>query len=271
MNLLEKLRNIFEAKFSDIFNNNRITLFDFSKNINNNVLEIKEGNKLSVDLTNASIEEKKRVKEEIIDYTVQTEEAAFLVKPSSTNVKKVKENLPEGTEQELLEFYKDKLTPEMYTALEASIIVRNAFNRKEDIKELKRGITRKHPSWGNNLSNMVSERYFDDHFKNLYFSMLKDEPFDIRTYQRMVESTVKSLPFTVFVTKYKSYNELSGDVMFKLTNLKKYGTGKLLIHGIGRDNVTTILRLCTDYKNQVTDIKIEVNPSKTIITATLFF
>lgn len=270
MNLFEKLKNIFEAKFSNIFNNNCFILFDFSKNTTE-LLEVKEGNKLSIDLTRASIEEKKQIKEEIIDYNVRTQEETFLVTPSSTNVKKIKRNLPEGTEQELLDFYKDKLTPEMYKALEASIIIRNAFRRREDINELKRDIAKKYPPWGNNLSNMVTERYFDDYFKNLYSNMFKEENFDIRTYQRSVESTVKSLPFTVFVTTYKSYNELSEEVQFKLTNLKKYGTGKLQIHGIGHENVNTTLDLCKEYKSQVDDIKVELNPAKTIITAILTF
>jgi len=274
MNLLEivfeKLKTIFEAKFSNSFNNNRISLFNFSKN-STSLFEIRGGNRLSLDLTHANPEEKKQVKEKIIDYATQIEKEAFLVNPSLITIKKVKENLPDEAEQKLLEFYKDKLTPEMYTALEASIVVRNAFKRKEDIKELKQSIAKKHPSWGNNLCNMVSEGYFDDYFKNLYLNMFKDESFDIRAYQRNVESTVKSLPFTVFVTKYKSYEELSGEVRFKLSNLKKYGTGKLLIHGIGYENIITTQKLGEEYKSEVTDIKIDINQSKTIITSTLTF
>src|SRR3989344_8479203 len=151
MNLLEivfeKLKSIFEVRLSDFFKNNTLIFKNNSLiNINfsrksNSALEL-NGDALLVNLDHATPEEKKRVKEEIINHRVQIEGEAFLVKHSSTNVKKVKENLPDGTEQELLDFYKNKLTPEMCKALEASIVVRNAFRKKEDITELKRGITR---------------------------------------------------------------------------------------------------------------------------------
>ena len=270
MTILENLKKVFEGKFGDILSHNNITLFNFSRNTNETV-EVKGGNKLVIDISKATEEEKKLVKN-ILDSRVQSENEAFLMDHSSEKTLKIKRSLPFGESEELLKFYKDKLKPEMYKALEASIIVKNVFERGEDISEMKRDISDKYPTFGNNLCNLVTRGYFNEHFKELYQSMLEDEEFDINAYQRKVEKIIKSLPYTVFITRYKSYDELSGEVRFKLDRLKKYGTGKLLLHGLGRENVNTTMTILEEYReNNHINMQIEINPKKTIITATLIF
>ncbi len=273
MKFLENLKTIFESKFSDfndLLSNNKVVFFDFSRNTTN-TLELKEGDRLSIDVDKCSDEERKLLKEKIIDVIVQNDKDVFLMDHSSEKTKKIKKNLP-SSDDELLKFYKDKLKPEMYRALEGSLVVRNAANNWEDILELKRDIARKYPSFGNNLCNLVTEGYFDDHFRELYHSMLKEEYFDIRNYQKKVEDIVISLPYTVFVTRFKSYDELSGEVYFKLERLKKYGAGKLILHGLGRENIDTTLNILEEFKDdQTITIDKEVNPKKTIVTAILNF
>ncbi len=270
MTILENLKKVFEGKFGDVLSNNNITFFNFSRNTNETV-EVKDGNKLVIDISKATEEEKKLVKN-ILDTRVQSENEAFLMDHSSEKTLKIKQSLPHGESEELLKFYKDKLKPEMYKALEASIIVKNAFEIGADISEMKQDISEKYPTFGNNLCNLVTRGYFNEHFKELYQSMLEDEEFDINVYQRKVEKVVKSLPYTVFITRYKSYDELSREVRFKLDRLKKYGTGKLLLHGLGRENVNTTMTILEEYKEgEYTNIQVEINPKKTIITATLNF
>ncbi len=271
MTILDNLKRIFEGKFRDVLSNNNITLFDFSRN-QNETLELKEGNKLVIDLSRIEDSERKLIKEKIIDPGVQTQDEAFLLEPSSKKTEKIKRNLPVGSDEELLKFYKDKIKPEMYKSLEASLIVRNAFNKGEDILELKKDISKNYPAFGKNLCNLTTQGYFDKHFKDLYTSMIEEEGFDITTYQEKVEKIVISLPYIIFVTRYKSYDELSGEVHFKLEKLKRYGTGKLLLHGLGRENVNTTLNILDEYKRDGTiTIQTETNQKKTIITATLIF
>ncbi len=272
MKFLENLKSIFDAKIKDILKNNKITIFDFSKNTTNNVLEIKDGQKLSIDVNRATPEEQKLIKETIIDVIVHQNRDVFLYEKSSEKVKQIKNNLPEGANKELLSFYKDKLTPDMFKALEASVVVRNAFKKEENIAELKRDISLKYPEIGNNLCNLVSQGYFDQHFKDLYNSMFEEDDFDISIYQRKVGKIVKSLPYTVFITRFKTYDEMSEEVNFKLEKLKKYGAGKLLVHGIGKENTNTALTILEEYKNDKSiTIEKELNSNKTIITATLNF
>jgi len=267
----DELKRIFETKFRDLFSNNTITIFKFTKN-EKQVIEIKE-NTLSLDLSKSNDQEKKSIKG-LLDFIVQGKEEIFLNSLSSEKTQSIKNNLPDQSDKSLLDFYKDKLNPDMYKALEMSLVVRSFFKKGGNITELKRDISKKYPSFGNNLCNLTTEGYFDTHFKDLYDNMIQDEDeaFDIRVYQKKVENIVNSLPFTVFVTRYKTYDELSGEVLFKLEKLKKYGTGKLLLHGIGKENVNTTLTILEEYKEKK-DLAIQkdVNPGKTIITVTLLF
>lgn len=269
--IFDKLKTIFNGKFGDIFSNNNITLFDFSRN-STEVLEVKEGNKLILDVSKADEAQKRLIKEKIIDSIVQQQNETFMLSNSAKKTESIKLNLPVGDDEDLLKFYKDKLKPEMYQALEACLVVRSAYKKGQNIIDLKKDIANRYPTFGNNLCNLVTQGYFHGHFKDLFMSMLEEQYFDISVYQRKVEKIVQSLPYTVFVTRHRSYDDLSGEVRFKLDRLKKYGAGKLLLHGLGRENVSTTNAILEEYKDDKSiAIQKELNPVGTIVTATLTF
>ncbi len=269
--IFDKLKTIFEGKFGDILSNNKTTFFDFSRNTTN-VLELKDGNRLILDIRKANDQEKKLIKEKIIDLIIQQQNETFMLYNSVEKTEMIKSNLPAGDDEDLLKFYKDKLEPEMYQALEASLVVKNASKNNQDITDLKKDIAKRYPFFGNNLCNLVTQGYFHGHFKDLFQSMLEEQYFDINIYRKKVEKIIQSLPYTVFITRHRSYDDLSGEVRFKLDRLKKYGAGKLLLHGLGRENVNTTITLLEEYKEDShINTQIEINPKKTIITATLIF
>ena len=269
--VLDKLKTIFEGKFGDILSNNKLTLFDFSKN-KTEVLEIKEGNKIVLDVSKANVQEQKLIKEKMIDSTLQQQNETFMLYDFAQKTENIRLNLPVGDDEDLLKFYKDKLKPEMCQALEASLVVKNAHKKGQDIIDLKKDISRRYPTFGNNLCNLVTQGYFHGHFKYLFISMFDEQTFDISIYQKKVEKIVQSLPYTVFITRHRSYDDLSGEVRFKLEKLKKYGAGRLLLHGLGRENVSTTVNLLEEYKEDKNiTIQKELNSSGTIITATLIF
>jgi len=265
MKILDKLRSLFEAKFGDIFNNNTIKFFDFSRNTNH-VIELKDGERISVDISKANEEEKIKIKSEILDYIIQDDNELFLTNITAEKTNKIKRNLPEDDEKELLLFYRDKLNPDMYKALEGALIVRKASIKGEDITELKRDIAIKYPNFGNNICNLVTRNYFNDYFKELFQKMIEEEDFDIFSYQKEVERIVMSLPYMVFINKYNPYEEFSGEVKFKLDKLRKYGTEKLNLHGLGKENVQTALEISEEYENDKSlIIEKRINKLKTII------
>ncbi len=269
--ILDKLKSIFEGNFSDILSNNNINFYLFSQNPKE-TLELKDEKILSIDVNKAKPKEKELLKKEILDDTIQRDKKLFLTDHSLQKTKQIKSNLPKEQDEKLLKFYKDKLKPDLFKALEASLVVRSAFQNGQEIQELKRDITREFPQFGNNLCNLVSQGYFDDHFKSLFYSMIEDEEFDIIAYQNKVEKIVKSLPYMVFLARHKSYDEQSGEVKFKLERLRRYGTGRLLLHGIGNENVRTAIKILNEYRNDENIIiEREINQQQTIITATFNF
>lgn len=265
MKILDNLRKVFENKFRDLFANNTFKLFDFSKN-SNYILETKDGEKLLIDLSKTNDIEKKAIKE-IIDNSIQNEEEVFLTNKDSKKTEQIKRNLPKNIDNELLNFYKDKLNSDILKALEMSLVVRNAFKNREEIIELKRDIAYKFPEFGNNICNLTSSNYFETYFKELYSIMFEEENFEINNYQKEVERIIKELPYMVFINRFKSHEEFSGEVKFKLAKLKKYGTNRLKLHAIGKDNVEKALRIAEEYKDQnEIDIEIIMNNNKTIVT-----
>ena len=82
--IFDKLKTIFEGKFGDILSNNKFKIFDFSKN-KTEVLELKEGNKLVLDVIKANDQEKKLIKEKIIDSVVQQQNETFMLYNSVQN------------------------------------------------------------------------------------------------------------------------------------------------------------------------------------------
>ena len=268
--VLEKLKKIFETNFSDIFKNANIKIFDFSNN-DNRVLEVK-GDKLGLDISKASEDERKLIKEEILDFIIQKQDELFLTSKINDKTRKIERNLPEEKDKELLRFYKDKLNPDIYNALEMALVIRKVYLRSEEIKDLKKDVSLKYPQLGNNVCNLVTEGYFDVYFRELYHNMAEENDFSVSLYQDEVERIVKSLPYMVFISRYKSYDEFGGEVKFKLEKLRKYGLEKLKLHGLSRENVETALKISDGYKDDPgISIDPQVNPSKTRVTITFTF
>jgi len=269
INVLDKLKTIFKGKVGNIFSdnkNNKFVLFDFSRNTTN-VLEVKliEGvkQKLAIDLSKANDEEKKEVKK-LLDEE-KDDNKAILTNNSVSKTKEIKRGLSE-IDNTLLDYYKNKISSDMYEALEMSLIVRSAFRRGEDIMELKRDIGYKFPDFGYNICNLASGGYFDTYFKELYNIMSSESDFNIEQYKEELKWIVKELPYMVFISRFKSYNEYSGEVFFKLGKLKLYGTNKLKLHAIGTDNVERALHIAKEYESKphlVKKINSDINSART--------
>ena len=262
-----------DVKFGDVLSNNKITLFDFSKRTGK-VVEVEDSKKLIIDIGKLKPDTQKQIKEQILDKIINQEDEAFLTDRSKANTESIRRNLPKK-DDELLMFYQGKLSPTMYKVLEGALVVRNAVNKKEDIKDirdLKWGISRQYPDIGNNMCNLVQRGYFDEHFQELYKSMVEEDDFNIVVYQEKVKHIVKSLPYIVFVDQYRDYAQIMGEVKFKLDKLKKYGAGKLILHGLSKTNVKTTLEILSEYEDDDTiRIQKEMNKAESIITATLIF
>lgn len=282
MSFWDRIKEIFggDSDLSDIFSNNTInfTLFDFSTN-ESKVIEVREADDadhphaLSIDPSKVTPEQNEELRELIREELIQQEEKPFLTDDSLRKTNQIKENLPDEEDAEILDFYKGKLDPDMYKALELALVIRKSFRKGEDIQGLKKDVIRRYPEFGKNLCNLVTEGYFHGHFRDLYQSMKKEESFDLHDYRTKVKHIVKSLPYTIFCSQDKRYEDVKAEFEQKYRRLSRYGTGKMLTHALGTSNVTTCLQLLTYIEegySQV-DIQRQVNPSGTYITAKLTF
>lgn len=267
--ILDQLKKIIGVDLKEFLKDIHIEIkiFDFSRKIENKY-EVK-GNKLIINPEWITPDQTKQIKKEIIDVEIDADRS-FLQTSTTEKIKDIKENLPSKKDSELLTFYKDKLPTDYFDALETAMVIRNMSKSGRDITELKRDVMRKYPDFGKNLCNLTSEGYFHNHFKELYEGMSKEEDFKIKDYTRKVERIVKSLPYTVFVNQYETKETYLHQIDYKMDRLKKYGTAKLLIHGLGKENVKKTEEILDEYE-ELPEVFIEIEKKSTYITATLIF
>ena len=265
----EKLKKIIDVKDLLKFSG-KIVLVDFSRKIEN-VYQIEGDKKLIINPSKLGLTEDKKkkltelLKEEIIRDNV------ILQKDFIQETKNLKQNIPEGEEKKILDFYKDKLKSDYLDALEICLMIRTMAKLGINIDKHKQDVIKKYPRFGRNLCNMVSADYFHDHFIELYNLMKNDKDFTIEIYQQKVERIVTSLPYTVFINSKSSTEEKLDEIRYKMGKLKKYGTGRLVIHGLGTQNVQKSEEIIKNFSGD-SSIDIEIpDKSKTYITAILKF
>ena len=86
--VLGKLKSIFEGKFGDILSNNKFVFIDFSKN-SNDVIEIKDEKSLTLDPDRLKPEELKQIKE-LLNKLVSEDDEVFLLNKPKANTELIK-------------------------------------------------------------------------------------------------------------------------------------------------------------------------------------
>jgi len=266
--ILEKLKTIVGIK--DILNNfsGRIIFFDFSKKVENH--EIQDNRTLVINPERLNGEQLSQIKKELIDSEI-IGGRAILEKGVKEDTSEVFQNLPKDKDKEIMEFYSDKISPEFMDALEVALVIRSMSSQGKDIGKKKTDVAKKYPSFGRNLCNMVSARYFDQDFKDLYSNMKKVGNFDPHEYRSTVEKIVKSKPYTEFIHKYKTSEEWSDLLYCKIERLKKYGLHELEVYAFSFEHVKLTEEILKDFEEDGT-VEIEIIfKTKTYIFVKLLF
>jgi len=269
LRIFEKLRKIIDIKNLLKFEG-KLVLFDFSRNIENKY-QLEGDKKLIINPSKLGLtDDKKKALAELFSSEIK-DGNVILQKEYIQETRDLKQNIPTGEDKVLLDFYKDKLKPEYVDALEICLMIRTMSKKGIDIDKNKRDVIKKYPKFGRNICNMVSADYFHNHFKELYEHMKDDNDFTVELYQQKVERIVISLPYTVFINSKSTSEEKLKEIVYKMEKLKKYGTGRLIIHGLGTLNVNKSEEIIKYFeKDSSVDIEIP-DKSKTYITAILKF
>jgi hypothetical protein len=139
-----------------------------------------------------------------------------------------------GKDDEILIYFKDKLSLSDYYALRDSLFLRSEFMDRRDVSILKQNIRERYGERGCNISNLCTAGYFESLFKPLF------ENFTKRQFEEIYELVVDKGVYTLFVNAFMTIGEIKIEITDKIELAKKYGIKQLHVHGIGVKNSKNI-------------------------------
>ncbi|MFP4656584.1 MAG: hypothetical protein ACLFNK_03310 [Candidatus Woesearchaeota archaeon] len=267
MGFFDKLKKFIE--FFDSSNDSKIALIDNSKNnISVNIVNAKQGEAVEIDKENVSIdtdhlneEKREELRSLVKDYV---DEDGLLLEERSSNLLDELYNFNKS-KHTTLDFFKDIIPDEDYSALKASVFISIKFKKGEQITTLKEGVIKRHGDRGKNICNLCTAGYFEEFLIPLYNS-------DKDRFEEIYEDLISNSMLAVFVNPGMKPRDIEKQITRKMSMLKKYGFGFIHIHGIGKKNISKIRRFI-DKNKKDGYIKIEKirysNPEEHIFIAEL--
>lgn len=220
----------------------------------------KEENAYKIDLEKLNEKEYKQIKSQYKDY-VEKGEVLLETKASSLLDELY---LFKNKSNSTLEFFHEIISPKDFSALRASIFVREKFKVSQPINDLKRDIIMRFGDRGRNICNLCSAGYFEEFLTPLYNS-------DKKGFFEIYEDLVADSMLAVFVNTGMKAEDIPAEITKKIEISKKYGFKFIHIHGIGEKNINTIKEFIDSKKAELFNVeKIRyANPEKHIFIAEL--
>ncbi len=253
---LEKLKHIVEIHH--VFN------FNIVNNVSSKEPLKVSDNKVEINKPALNDKEWEETKLFLRDEIFDKRKATFLEKEAEKRIIDIKEKLNLKTTKDILEFYRDKISPWHLSALEASLYLREAFNQGEAIEKMKWDIIHKFGTEGKNISNLCSSGYFEGYIKELYNEM-SSHSLPIQDFQYRFREIIRDSPFAVFVNHYMKKEDIKMQIDLKMQRFQGYGIDFLAIHGIGSENVKKIQEIIYELQHERGDIKMEMKQEASII------
>lgn len=141
--------------------------------------------------------------------------------------------------QAILSCLKPIISPEDYQALRASIFLRSQYNAGYNVRVLKLDIMQRFGERGRKISNLCSAGYFDGVPAQL--EQAKKSPgFTQDKFRESFDRFVDESAFALFVKSANSMEETEKKILRQIKNNSSYGLRRLVVHGIGGDNIGKI-------------------------------
>ncbi len=182
---------------------------------------------------------------------------------------KIKDSAPEV--QEILEFYKDKISSVDLIILRQAMYIKKVFleRKSQKVRDMKRDIRDKYGKRGSNITNLWSAGYYEKDFKEMFEELSKIyTPEDkIKTkFLSLYDPYVDDLPCSVFVSFEMKEEDIEKEILTRL----KYGIDYIKVHGIGPGNVKRIKKVISIIEEKISMEKSIIDDNN-IITAELTF
>ncbi len=239
MSWLDKLKALINIEFNKPLIN--ITLCNNSNNTRatNGYYYDEPQNRLIIDTSRLDEGKRKELKPILQAYIA--EENKLL----ETNTSKLLDCLynynKENKNSQILQFFKPIIPPNDLDALEASLFLRDAFKRGENIDYMKHDIRMKFGDRGSNIANLCTPGYFETFLMPLYNTSPE-------RFKELYEIIISNAALAVFVHREKSAKEITDEIIEKIVVSKRYGIKFLHIHGIGKHNIGKIKKCIEENK-----------------------
>lgn len=138
--------------------------------------------------------------------------------------------LAKNPDQDISQFFSGILPPDDYSALRMSLFLRAQSKRGFKIDDLKRDISNRFGTRGNNITNLCSAGYFEQ-FQELYMKVPKAEFY--KYYEMVVGERAKAL----FIHRGMNINDIECEVDTTVEKALKYHMQDFKIHAKGDGNV----------------------------------
>lgn len=159
----------------------------------------------------------------------------------------------DATTQKLEDYFRPILSSSDMRIFRACCLLRRRHESGGSVDALKQDIVRTYGPRGRSLANLCTAKYFENWFKPLYEALQKRNPETAVTdFQRIYDDIVEKLPWTIFVPRNLSAEDVAEQVVARLLT---YRMGFVLVHGLGAANTATIRDVCDIVRSQYPEIK----------------
>lgn len=262
MSILDKVKGLLVdvgIKANNIASNNKFTLFNYEDR--RTQIIVREGGRVK-GINLAALDEKKEKALKQI-FQQANKGTLFASDESATLLQEVSSSIKKPNNIEILNFFSDKIPPDDYVILTASLVIRDKFKQglKDQVSKLRSQLSSTYGEKANTISNLCTAIYFEEFLIPLYDEMKKSTTFVLEDYKRAYIKLINDFPVAIFINSHMSKKDVERKIRSKIVQNKQYSVPYLNIHGIGRDNIGAIqgviskLRFNVDY----TDIKVELD------------
>ena len=240
MSWSDKLKDLIKVHLPQL---KSLVNFNININCNNSNETVEYSQKLNrVDVNIEKLSVKERAVFAEVLHEAKEDDKILLENKSAELVEDFNEKDRSQGAQDTISFLKEVAPAEDIVIWRAALYIRQKFEERKDIVELKSDLVAKYGEKGRNISNLCSARYIEDLLKPNYEFIIENVAEDVRKehVKRLYGLVVNELAITIFVHFGMKEDVIKREIEAKIDQNLKYGIKFLNIHGIGKRNVQKI-------------------------------
>lgn len=220
---------------------------------------------MTIDIAGLGDPELRRLKQIVAEQ--YGESGSILLAKTRHELEEFRQTEQDERYQEQIRYFQDKIPGGDVHLLRACVFLKMKHDRDESVGELKAQIGMSYGQRGRNLSNLCSAGYLDSYLRPLYEALLEAEgspEVAKEKFQGIYNSIVNELPWTVFVNRQSSDDQIKAEILSKTESSQKYGIKWINIHGLGQPNVAKIRNVLQVLEQERPDLHKKIVEDETL-------